>query len=388
MISERLRQLRQARGLTLEALAQQLGAISKQALSKYEQGTTTPAPQMIARLAAALGVPATELLRVPEAQVGFIAYRRRAALGKRAQEQIEGVIAEQIQHRVRLQRAVGDPGAHDLPIQLLPAETPAAIEAAADEIRARWRLGSAPIASVTETLEAHGVHVIALDADAAFDGIAAVARDAEDRVLAATVVSRRGVPGERQRLNLAHELGHLVLQPAEDTDAESTAFRFAGALLAPAAVVREHVGARRISVSLDELLLLKPLFGMSVQALLRRLRDLDIISSHAYEHGCRQVNRRGWRLHEPGELAAEQPAWLQRTGLRAVSEGLLSAAEVTRLGVVDVPASAPSARRALLRLPTAARAPLLAQQAAQQQSLYAEEAAERAVWQVDSGGDD
>ena len=49
-------------------------------------------------------------------------------------------------------------------------------------------------------------------------------------------VTRRGVPGDRQRFGLAHALGHLLLSfPAEATEKkkEHACNWFAGALIAP-----------------------------------------------------------------------------------------------------------------------------------------------------------
>ena len=56
MIHDRIRRARVLRGLTLEALAQRLGDISKQGLSKFEKGESTPNSTRILQLAKALNV--------------------------------------------------------------------------------------------------------------------------------------------------------------------------------------------------------------------------------------------------------------------------------------------------------------------------------------------
>ena len=56
---------------------------------------------------------------------------------------------------------------------------------------------------------------------------------AEGNALAAAIATRRGTSGDRHRLNVAHELGHLTLNPSEDVDEEKAAFRFGAAFLAP-----------------------------------------------------------------------------------------------------------------------------------------------------------
>ena len=76
----------------------------------------------------------------------------------------------------------------------------------------------------------------------------AVAFDGSTKPQAAAVVSRLGVPGDRQRLNLAHELGHLVLKIPPLADQEKLAFRFGAALLAPSGDPRTvRPGAHRFA---------------------------------------------------------------------------------------------------------------------------------------------
>jgi len=228
--------------------------------------------------------------------------------------------------------------------------------------------------------------VVELEADETFDAIAAVARDEERRVLAATVVTRRGMPGERQRLSLAHEVGHLVLDPVETLDVEQAAFRFGAALLAPAQIVLQRVGARRGFIQLAELILLKQFFGLSIQALLRRLRDLGIITEAYYKQWCIDINRLGLRRHEPADLPPEQPQWVRRNVLRAASEALISAEEASQLLGEPLDATEPPMllqRRAFLSLPLEERRRILERQAQALQETYADDP-DRDLWQ---GGD-
>jgi Zn-dependent peptidase ImmA (M78 family) len=62
-------------------------------------------------------------------------------------------------------------------------------------------------------------------------------------------VLKKNLPGGRQRFNLAHELGHLVLQVVCDLDHEKAAYHFAGAFLVPEPVVRFELGTRRQQTS-------------------------------------------------------------------------------------------------------------------------------------------
>ena len=69
--------------------------------------------------------------------------------------------------------------------------------------------------------------------------------------------------GDRQRFTLAHELGHLVLHGrlAEGIDEEKACNQFAGAFLLPKSGVLQHLGTFRRHLELQELFLLKVIFG-------------------------------------------------------------------------------------------------------------------------------
>lgn len=371
MIGQRIKQLRLARGLSLDALAAALGgAVTKQALSKYELGKAQPSPRMLTLLAGVLGVKASQLAVPPDIHVEFIGYRRRASLPKREQERVESQITAALEQRVQLQDRLQISAILDLPVQGMSIVAVEDAEDAAQKIRTLWGLGAEPLANMTATLEDHLVHVLEIDGDHRFDGISAVARDHEGQVAAAAVVSDSKVAGERQRLNLAHELGHLVLDVTAlaDEQVKSAAFRFGSALLVPAAVLRKDVGNRRNFISTEELLLLKQRFGMSMQALLYRLRNLGIITESYYKQWCMDINRLGWRRDEPASLPREEPTWLRQHVLRGLAEELLSHSEATQL-LPDLTEVTPSLsliqRRAFLALPLEQRRRIMAEQANQ-----------------------
>lgn len=376
MIGGRVRLFRLARGWSLESLAAKMGGlVTKQALSKYEKGRARPSVAVLNTLASTLGVKSVELWCEPAVNVSFVAYRRRSGLRRRERDSIEAVVERQLELRVHLQELTQRSDGSKIPVQKLNVSSVEATEQAADRLREVWSLGPGPVANVTSVLEDHLVHVLEVDAPEKFDGISAVAKNPAGNVVAAAVVTRRGVPGERQRLSLAHEIGHLVLRPGRGDDSmrEKRAFRFGAAFLAPAPAVRAAIGQRRTYIQLDELLMLKRRFGLSLQALLYRLRDLDVISEHYYREWCIQVNRQGWKRREPMELPREQPQWFRLSVMRAQAEGMLAKEEAENLLGCVVSREEPLAlveRRAFLRLSAEERRRQLAAQAERAASVY------------------
>ena len=106
---------------------------------------------------------------------------------------------------------------------------------------------------------------------------------------------------------------------------EAVAHRFAAAFLVPAEVAMAELGSHRRTLDMVELWLLKEKYGLSMQAWIRRARELDIITDTTYKGLCVEFSRRGWRKAEPFECqGVETPMKLRQMALRAVAEGRLT----------------------------------------------------------------
>ncbi|MDE0087566.1 MAG: XRE family transcriptional regulator, partial [Candidatus Poribacteria bacterium] len=242
MLGERLRRFRVARNMSLGDLEAAIDkSVSSQTLSKYEHGKLQPTATTLNQIASVLGVKSAQLWSEPSCHVEWIAFRKRARLGKREQERIQSVVAEEFEKRVQLQEQISDGNTPELPLLSATVRNLNDAEEAALTLRNTLNLGIDPIANLIDVLEDHYIHIIEVDASEAFDGISAVAQDTNDNLLAAAIATRSGVPGDRQRLNITHELGHLILKLCRDVDAEKVAFRFGAAFLAPAEQLRRDV---------------------------------------------------------------------------------------------------------------------------------------------------
>ena len=374
MLGERLRRFRVARSMSLgdlEAAAD--GLVSSQTLSKYERGKLQPTATTLNQIASALGVKSVQLWGEPICHVEWIAFRKRARLGKREQERIQSFVAEEFEKRVQLQEKICEENTFNFPVLEATARNLDDAEETAVSLRDTLNLGIDPIANLIDVLEDHYIHIIEVDASEAFDGISAVARDNDDKPLAAAIATRSGVSGDRQRLNIAHELGHLILKLCADVDEEKAAFRFGAAFLAPAEQLRRDVGEKRSSIQMIELLYLKRRYGISVQAMLFRLRDLGIITNAYYKRWCININRAGWRKREPIEIPPENPERFRQQVHRALSEELITKTEAEQF--LDY-AAKPSANRSLserrqfLKLPKEERERILSEQAEEMADFY------------------
>ena len=103
LLGERLHEARLAAGLSLEGLAGKLERpIAKQALSKYERGTSEPPLRRIEELASALNVNVSTLLTESAVKIRWVAYRKLTRLSKSRQEKISAVAAQRLEGETRL----------------------------------------------------------------------------------------------------------------------------------------------------------------------------------------------------------------------------------------------------------------------------------------------
>lgn len=327
MIHDRIRRARLLRGLSLEALAQSLGDISKQALSKYEKGGPPPNSTRLLQLAKALSVKPEYFFRSDVVQLSPLEFRKLASMSRKRQDQIGEQMRDHLERYVSLERCF-EPDAAVQPALQRPrafaVRNVEEAESAAEQLRTQWTIGGDAIAHLAELLEEHGIKVALLDDHDGFDGACAATHD-EQHVLIALNGSR---PGERIRFTAAHELGHWVMDlPADmpEKDKETCCHRFAGAFLYPADRVRADFGSHsRSRVMAIELLNAKRRYGVSMGVALRRLKDLGLITDAGYTGMNMQFSANGWRKAEPEPLLAEQPRRFESMVYRALAEDLIS----------------------------------------------------------------
>ncbi len=374
MLGERLKRFRIARGMSLADLETAIDRfVSRSTLSKYEKGMGQPSAKTLNRIAAALGIKSAQLWGEPPCHVELIAFRKRTELGKKEQERIKATVAEEIEKRVWLQEQISEQNTLELPIFSITVQKLDDIEKAADTFRETLNLGIDPISNLIGILENHGIYIVEVDASESFDGLSAVARDGHDKVIAAVIAIRSDVPGDRQRLNIAHELGHLILDINENLDPEKAAFRFGAAFLAPVEQLRKDVGQKRKRLYKKQLFELKNRYRMSIQAILYRLKDLEIITDTYYKKWCVDINKWGWKKSEPIDVPPEKPERFRQQVYHALAEGLITENDVERLlnqtGQTSSEKSL-SERRQFLALPKKERHRILSEQAKEMANFY------------------
>jgi Zn-dependent peptidase ImmA (M78 family)/transcriptional regulator with XRE-family HTH domain len=339
-VPERLREAREARGLTAVALTEAPGVkVSPGAISHYENGRATPSPDVLRSLAAALDMPEHFFLR-PERKFerSVIFYRSMSSATKTARSRAERrfswlrEIARYLSEYVELPQSKFP--SLDLPADPLLLSNDE-IEDAAEQVRRAWGMGDGPIANMVLLLENHGA-VIARDQVGAetLDSLSEfVVEDHRPYIMVAT---DKGT-AVRWRFDAAHELGHIVLhghvrpqmigRPEHHKRIEEQAHRFASAFLLPLASFGEDFFA----ANLDTLVALKPKWKVSIAMMIMSAHRAGFISDDAARRLWINYSRRGWKRNEPYDesMEAEQPRVLRRSFELVLRNGDQTAEDVT-----------------------------------------------------------
>ena len=297
-ISKLISFARRRRGLTKTELAKKVD-LDVRTISAYESGEKVPTNTALIRIKNVLDFPmefffGEEIEMPPPDGVSFRSLSRMT-VGQREMAECQGALALKLISWLDMRFQLPPSNIPDLKYL---AQTP---EAAADTLRRMWTLGELPIRNVVHLLEANGVRVFSLSIEAReVDAFSWWAGNAP------VVMLNRTKSAEHSRFDAAHELAHLVLHrnigASRSRDAEFQANAFASAFLMPEASVRANPLK---FATVDHLIRLKKVWGVSVSALAYRLHKLKLLSDWHYRSLCMAIARKGFRTQEPQELPGE-----------------------------------------------------------------------------------
>lgn len=339
----RLKEALQFRGMKMTELADKSG-IKKQSLSNYANGVNLPPYENVIKIAEILGFP-TDYFMVEDlctTATDNIYFRSQAAATKTAQR----AQAIKMEYVAKMYDAILD--YVELPQLDLPTvefeqnddlnytnspEMFAKIGKVAKQVRKQWNLGFGPIDNFQYVLESHGIIVtssrnVASEIDA-FSQRVRLGKGRKQRYVFIIALALGEKPIERLRFDMAHELGHILLHPWEDSNEdldkgsfkarENQANMFASALLLPERAFTRDIVA--YATEIDYYRHLKKKWRVSMQAMMYRARQLEIITGNQFSYMMRQVSKNGWRRHEPGDAPGDLNSTIFQGALDILFEG-------------------------------------------------------------------
>jgi len=322
----RLTLARQLAGLRKSDLASLLD-MSPTAVAAWESGAKRPTAVTVARLALSLGVDPGFFAMRPDDVAALSStphFRSLRATTQLARDQAfaYGQLAVDIATSLEKHVECPDPDVPSFPIPIDAAEPNADPERAARHARQHWGITVGPAPHLVRLLENHGVLVVFSPPQAA----SVDAYSFDSRLRPVVVLNPVKHDYYRQRFDLAHELGHLVMhtdaEPGGRT-VEDQANRFAAEFLMPAAEIGDELPTTMNAAAWQALARAKERWGASIQALLYRARRLESLTEISYRNAMATLTSRGWRRSEPGLVTVlEQPSMLPRALELLAAEGI------------------------------------------------------------------
>jgi len=323
--SSRLSLARRLAGVRKNELATEIGK-SAAAIGAWELGNKRPTSDSIAALSLALGVePSFFLGGIPSNMRSGSAphFRSLRSTSQSARDQAEAYAEIVSDTCWAFERHVEFP---EVDVPVIPVGMNSSDEEpklAANTIRDAWGLGLDPIKHAIRTLENHGVLIVF----GPIEGARTIdAYSVNNKLRPIVVLNPSKHDYYRQRFDVVHELGHLVMHIDSEPGSrivESQAHRFAAEFLMPAQVFSDLLPCSIDSGGWKVLKELKETWGVSVQALLMRARDLGTINDGAYRNATIMLNKWGWRRSEPGAVTIlEQPSLLPSAVEQLIEAGM------------------------------------------------------------------
>ena len=336
---KRLKEALQFREKKMTELADATG-ISKQSLSLYANGGGITF-ENVKKIARALCLPIDFFISEDLCTVttGNTYFRSQSSATKKARnsqkiklEYVSKMYEVLLNYMNMPQLNLPDTSSINIPENFIEADSDYAfneIEKLSILVREYWNIGNGPIENLQYLLESNGILVTGFkDVNTDIDAFSQQITIGKENVyIIALAIGEK--PIERLRFDMAHELGHILMHTwGEDNEdiskdefnaREKQANMFASALLLPRETFSGMVSAYPNNI--DYYKVLKEKWKVSMQAMMYRARQLDIITANQFQYMMRIMSKNRWRVQEPGDRPGEIGDTIFQAALDILFEG-------------------------------------------------------------------
>lgn len=274
--------------------------VSSTAIEKYENGVMVPDNDIImVTIAKALNTNVANLRRPFRVKIGKFDFRKKSKLGKKAVERIKIMAQQRIEKYVEVERLLNEEIGCKVNFSHMVVHNRNDARVIANKLRQEWNMGIGPISNAINLLENHGVKVIEVEEDPElFDGTSSMVDEIPVVVLNANAGDSSDPKHyntyERRNLTLFHELGHQLMNIAddvEDKEKENICNAFASEFLIPSEMFIKIFGAKRTGISLFELKDVQREYGISARALMYKASELGVITPSRFKYFNISLNK-------------------------------------------------------------------------------------------------
>jgi Zn-dependent peptidase ImmA (M78 family)/DNA-binding XRE family transcriptional regulator len=254
------------------------GSVSATAIAKYEKGAMMPSSDVLIAMARALGMTLDYFFRPFTVTInpeGF-EFRKKSSIGAKKVEFIKYLVCSEIEKYLEIESILGITNRFTLDYSNVVVESENEAMILALRFRHDLKIGLDAIVSAMDLLESVGIKIIEIEHDDSFSGTCNVASGIP------VIVVNKNMCSERKRLTIFHELGHLLMHCADGVDKEKMCNVFANEVLIPSDRFKNLIGESRRDISLVELRAIQQEYGISVDALMTKAAQMNVITDRRY----------------------------------------------------------------------------------------------------------
>lgn len=339
ILGYRIKEARIARGYTVDEIANIIG-VTKQSISKYENEQSKISLENIIKLSDALDFPIDFFMKNKandeSSGENYIFFRSLRNTPKKIKCSLSQYISFMEEIYNYFSEFIEFPKLNipkDLNKEYKIGCSDEYIESIALKVREHWKLGDMPIQNMTKILEKNGIvitrfyietHKVDAFSNITYSGtpIVVLSSDKESSV--------------RSRMDLAHELGHIILHSKlskKEIDEnyktiEDEAKKFAGAFLLPDSSFSKDI----YSVNIDNFVYLKTKWKVSIAGMVVRANQLNLITDDQKTYLFKRISAKKWRIQEPLDecIEFEKPSILREAVELLIDNDIISVEDLIK----------------------------------------------------------
>lgn len=316
---DRLQTARIYRGKTIVDLSKEIG-ISKQAISQFEKGLSSPQFDTLLSIVENLKFPMEYFFEMDNVNIklGNTYFRAQSKMTKKDEYRQK----EKVKLVGKLYNFLNE--YIEFPQLNIPKfNENMSIEEKALKLREYWGLGEEPIKDIIYVLEKNGIVVTSMRTDS--DEVDAFTQQQiiNGNQYFIVVLGNDKGSATRRQFSAAHELAHIIIHDGfmdldeltneEIRNMENEAHAFAAAFLLPKNSFIKDICA--YPTNLDYYKQLKKKWRTSISAILVRANHIGVLNYNSYQNMMKKMSKLGWRKSEPLDdtLIISKPTLLKRS---------------------------------------------------------------------------
>lgn len=280
----RLREARNMCGYSLDQFVKAADVcVTRQSIYNYERGVMQPKPEMVKMFADTLGVSEHYFYgNSTKIDIPMLRTTGDDLLSEEELQHFEVMLSYWAERYLLMEKKVGLKSDFSNPLADITVSTLDDVILAADRLREVWRCGSGPLPAVLRLMERKGIKILSTELPDGILGLSTFADESHPLIVVDMRPQKTSI--ERLRFTACHELAHILLHFSDECNVEKMCNKFANFFLFPKQTFIEEMGAEhREQLTLEEMIDLKELYGISIAAQVHAAWDIRMISREHYD---------------------------------------------------------------------------------------------------------